>query len=195
MKRTLRQMWAPEPPATSSPSLPSPSPSATFAEHALVARDVMEEISVQVIESGVIPSRREEQPVAASVSSSEDEETPAVHHSLLSVSGNIINTCSRIQQPSSLQAPCEGSALPSALEFDRHVPAKNVNQKVSVARRVELLRSLHSLDPNDAVQRQRIFGMKGDRIYCGFCNISIKNKTDNVTRELFRRRARGQRLH
>jgi hypothetical protein len=46
-----------------------------------------------------------------------------------------------------------------------------------------MLRKIHSLDPNDAAQRQRIYAMpKEDRVYCGFCNLSIKNKTDNIER-------------
>jgi hypothetical protein len=46
-----------------------------------------------------------------------------------------------------------------------------------------MLRKLHSLDPNDAAQRQRIYAIsKEDRVYCGFCSTSIKNKTDNIER-------------
>jgi hypothetical protein len=74
MKRTLDEMWTPQVSATSSSSLPSPSPSATFAEHALVARDLMEEVSVQFIEGGVVQAQLEGQSVDLE-SSSDDEET------------------------------------------------------------------------------------------------------------------------
>lgn len=75
MKRTLADMWAPQVSATGSPPrpsslLPSPSPSATFAEHALVARDLMEDVSVQFIEGGVVQAQLD----ADSLSSSDDDE-------------------------------------------------------------------------------------------------------------------------
>jgi hypothetical protein len=84
MKRTLAEMWAPVSATVPSPSRspsPSPSPSATFAEHALVARDLMEDVSVQFIEGGVVQAQFE----ADSLSSSEDEErSPEVPSDVLS---------------------------------------------------------------------------------------------------------------
>ncbi|MDQ3233513.1 MAG: hypothetical protein M3Q07_16980 [Pseudobdellovibrionaceae bacterium] len=58
-----------------------------------------------------------------------------------------------------------------------------MNTKVSAGSRVDMLRKLHNLDPNDPLQRRRLYAsIQEDRIYCGYCNISVKNKTYNVDR-------------
>lgn len=195
MKRTLDEMWAPQvsvADSSSSSSLPTPSPSATFAEHALVVRDLMEDVSVQFIEGGVVQAQLDVQ-LVDSVSSSEDEErTPlAPPHVLPSPPSFSAQLLLILLPGQALAAALPASSLrrerASQLPRDRAprpaVSTRKPNQKISATVRADMLRKMHSLDPNDAAQRQRIYAMpKEDRVYCGFCATSIKNKTDNIER-------------